>query len=33
MFVVAKKNTFAMENTVKLTFEGKEYEFPLVVGT
>ena len=22
-----------MENTVKLTFEGKEYEFPLVVGT
>ena len=22
-----------MENTVKLTFEGKDYEFPLVVGT
>ena len=28
-----KKKKFVMENTVKLTFEGKDYEFPLVVGT
>ena len=33
MFVETKKKKFVMENTVKLTFEGKDYEFPLVVGT